>query len=428
MSRRRRAVAARSLRPTGDRVLTRPFVTLVLAMFTATMGIGIVAPVLPVHAQSLGATGPQIALTFSAFAITQILLSPFAGRLGDRYGRKPFILIGLATYVVAAVGWLLTSDIWVAIGLRALSGVGSALVFSLSSAVIGDLTPRGSEGRYMGVYGLFDFLGFGIGPLVSGVVRDRYGFDAVFIVMAGLMVAAIVVIAVLLPSVVRRSSEGDGEPASASAQPPEPAPWGVILRNPLMQGLFAIGLGYSIAFGAGFSFLAIYLEAEIAATATMVGVVLAGQEFTAGLLQPIFGRFADTASRRLMIITGAVMAALGYLAFAATNDYMILVVAFPLGAGVGSAIQGVASRAVTVELGRRLGMATVMSMNSMSFGIGVMVGSLGGGVIADVFDTRAVFIAASASLLVGAIVFQQRTAGRRLRGVELPEQASGGAG
>ncbi len=408
-------------------MLTRPFVTLVLAMFTATMGIGIVAPVLPVHAQSLGATGPQIALTFSAFAITQILLSPFAGRLGDRYGRKPFILIGLATYVVAAVGWLITSDIWVAIGLRALSGVGSALVFSLSSAVIGDLTPRGSEGRYMGVYGLFDFLGFGLGPLVSGVVRDRYGFDAVFIVMAGLMVMAIVVIAVLLPSVVRRSNgEGNGE--AASTELPEPAPWGVILRNPLMQGLFAVGLGYSIAFGAGFSFLAIYLEAEIAATATMVGVVLAGQEFTAGLLQPIFGRFADSASRRLMIITGAVMAALGYLAFAATNDYMILVVAFPLGAGVGSAIQGVASRAVTVELGRRLGMATVMSMNSMSFGVGVMIGSLGGGVIADVFDTRAVFIAASASLLVGALVFQQRTAGRRLRGVELPERASGGAG
>ncbi|MEE8337283.1 MAG: MFS transporter [Dehalococcoidia bacterium] len=408
-------------------MLTRPFVTLVLAMFTATMGIGIVAPVLPVHAQSLGATGPQIALTFSAFAITQILLSPFAGRLGDRYGRKPFILIGLATYVVAAIGWLITSDIWVAIGLRALSGVGSALVFSLSSAVIGDLTPRGSEGRYMGVYGLFDFLGFGLGPLVSGVVRDRYGFDAVFIVMAGLMVMAIVVIAVLLPSVVRRSNgEGNGE--AASTELPEPAPWGVILRNPLMQGLFAVGLGYSIAFGAGFSFLAIYLEAEIAATATMVGVVLAGQEFTAGLLQPIFGRFADSASRRLMIITGAVMAALGYLAFAATNDYMILVVAFPLGAGVGSAIQGVASRAVTVELGRRLGMATVMSMNSMSFGVGVMIGSLGGGVIADVFDTRAVFIAASASLLVGALVFQQRTAGRRLRGVELPERASGGAG
>ena len=344
-------------------MLSRPFVTLVLAMFTATMGIGIVAPVLPVHARSLGATGPQIALTFSAFAITQILISPFAGRLGDRYGRKPFILIGLSTYLIAAVGWLLTTDIWVAISLRALSGIGSALVFSLSSAYIGDLTPSGSEGRYMGVYGLFDFLGFGLGPLISGVVRDRYGFDAVFIVMAGLLVVSMVVIAILLPGVLRSrdrpSSEGDSGLASARAR--DPAPWGVILRHPLVQGLFAVGLGYSIAFGAGFSFLAIYLEGEIRATATMVGFVLAGQEFTAGLLQPLFGRFADIVSRRLMILGGTVMVATGYATFALTNEYAVLVVAFALGAGVGSAIQGVASRAVAVEVGRGLGMATVMA-------------------------------------------------------------------
>ena len=407
-------------------MLSRPFVTLVLAMFTATMGIGIVAPVLPVHARSLGATGPQIALTFSAFAITQILISPFAGRLGDRYGRKPFILIGLSTYLIAAVGWLLTTDIWVAISLRALSGIGSALVFSLSSAYIGDLTPSGSEGRYMGVYGLFDFLGFGLGPLISGVVRDRYGFDAVFIVMAGLLVVSMVVIAILLPGVLRSrdrpSSEGDSGLASARAR--DPAPWGVILRHPLVQGLFAVGLGYSIAFGAGFSFLAIYLEGEIRATATMVGFVLAGQEFTAGLLQPLFGRFADIVSRRLMILGGTVMVATGYATFALTNEYAVLVVAFALGAGVGSAIKGVASRAVAVEVGRGLGMATVMSLNSMSFGVGVMVGSLGGGVIADAFDTRAVFVAASASLFVSALVFQQRTAGRRLRGVEQPREAS----
>ena len=129
-----------------------------------------------------------------------------------------------------------------------------------------------------------------------------------------------------------------------------------------------------------------------------------------------------------MILGGIVMVAAGYATFAFTNEYAILVVAFPLGAGVGSAIQGVASRSVTVEVGRGLGMATVMSLNSMSFGVGVMVGSLGGGVIADAFDTRAVFVAASASLLVSALVFQQRTAGRRLRGVEQPGRGSAAGG
>jgi MFS family permease len=129
-----------------------------------------------------------------------------------------------------------------------------------------------------------------------------------------------------------------------------------------------------------------------------------------------------------MILGGIVMVAAGYATFALTDQYAILVVAFALGAGVGSAIQGVAARSVAVEVGRGLGMATVMSLNSMSFGVGVMIGSLGGGVIADLFDTRAVFVAASASLLVSALVFQQRTAGRRLRGVEQPKEARAAGG
>jgi MFS family permease len=389
-------------------------------MFAATMGIGVVAPVLPVHARSLGATGPQVALTFSAFAATQVLISPFAGRLGDRFGRKPFILLGLATYLVAAIGWLLTTDIWVAITLRVLSGVGSALVFSLASAYIGDLTPRGHEGRYMGVYGLFDFLGFGAGPLVSGLLRDQWGFDAVFMFMAALIAAALLVIVVLLPVrvtrvTVDRGGDTAGEPDAAD--PPVVAPWSEVLRHPVLQGLFAVGLGYSVAFGAGFSFLAVYLESEIRATATMVGVVLAGQEFTAGLLQPVFGRVADRVSRRLMILVGVVMVSAGYATFAVTNEYLPLALAFTLGAGLGSAIQGVASRALAVEVGRELGMATVMSLNSMSFGLGVLVGSLGGGVLADVWGERSVFIAAAGALLLSAAIFQALTARRALSAV-----------
>jgi MFS family permease len=190
-----------------------------------------------------------------------------------------------------------------------------------------------------------------------------------------------------------------------------------VLRHPVLQGLFVVGLGYSVAFGAGFSFLAVYLESEIRATATMVGVVLAGQEFTAGLLQPLFGRVADRVSRRLMILGGVVMVAAGYATFAVTNEYLVLAIAFALGAGLGSAIQGVASRAVAVEVGREIGMATVMSLNSMSFGLGVLVGSLGGGVLADISGEHSVFIGASAALLLSAAAFQALTARRSLSAV-----------
>ncbi len=156
-------------------MLSRPFIVLAVATFAASMGIGMVAPILPVYAEALGASGPLVALTFAAFAITQIFISPFAGRIADRYGRKPFIVAGASTYIVASLGWLFVEDIYAVIAFRALTGVGSALIFSLASAYIGDLTPAGEEGRWMGTFGVFDFLGFGVGPIVSGVVRDQWG-------------------------------------------------------------------------------------------------------------------------------------------------------------------------------------------------------------------------------------------------------------
>lgn len=394
-------------------MLSRPFLVLAVAIFAASMGIGMVAPVLPVHAEALGASGPLVALTFAAFAITQVFVSPFAGRIADRYGRKPFIVAGAATYIAASLGWLLIDDIYAVIAFRALTGVGSALIFSLASAYVGDLTPPGQEGRWMGTFGLFDFLGFGVGPVVSGVVRDQWGFDAVFISMTVLMSTSLVTIALLLPPRARRSGiSAEAAAAEDAAGPRPPPPWSVVLGHPVVQGLLGAAIGHSIAFGAAFSFLAIYLEREIMATATMVGFVLAGQEMLGGLLQPVFGRVADRASRRVMVGVGVTLMIVGYITVALSTAYFVIWLAFVAGAGLGAAIQGVAQRAVQVSVGRELGMATVMSLGSTGFAAGVLIGSLAGGVVNDAIGTEAVFIFAAAALLGGGLIFIWRTAGQ----------------
>jgi MFS family permease len=281
--------------------------------------------------------------------------------------------VGASTYIVASLGWLLVEDIYAVIAFRALTGVGSALIFSLANAYIGDLTPRGQEGRWMGTFGVFDFLGFGVGPIVSGVVRDQWGFDAVFISMTVLMTASLVTIALMLPRRVRPATIGPREGGAGAGPPPQP-PWTVVLGHPVVQGLFGAAVGHSIAFGAAFSFLAIYLEREILATATMVGFVLAGQEVIGGLLQPVFGRVADRSNRRIMVAVGVTLMAIGYITVTLSTSYIVIWLAFVGGAGLGAAIQGVAQRSVQVAVGRELGMATVMSLGSTGFAAGVLIG------------------------------------------------------
>lgn len=390
-------------------MFTPTVITLAIAMFSATLGVGIVAPVLPVRAEELGASGAEVGLTFSAFAITQLFVSPFTGRIADRYGRKQFILLGIATYVVAALGWRETGSIEVVIALRALTGIGSGLVFSLVLSYIGDLAPPGQEGRYMGVFGVFEFLGFGLGPVISGVIRDLAGFDAVFLAMAGMLTTSGLVILVFLPwtTVTRDNESPDGEKAG----PKQLAPWGEVLGDRVLQALFAQRVGFSFAFGSAFSFLAIYLEDEIGATATMVGFVLAGQELLGGLLQPAFGPIADRYNRRLLVTIGGVVVAAGYVTMALTTEYFLILAAFVGGAGLGTALMGVSSMAIQVDVGRRLGMATTMSFASTGFAAGVLIGSLAAGVIADSAGTQYVFLTAAGAVLLGTAIFLLRTLG-----------------
>jgi len=389
-------------------VLSRPFLVLALAMFSATLGIGMVTPILPVYARSLGASGTAVGLTFSSFALTQVFISPFSGRLADRYGRKPFLVGGLATYVVAALGWGLTSDVGSAIFFRAVTGVGSAFIFAMSHAYIGDLAPRGREGRYMGTFGIFDFLGFGAGPIVAGVIRDLTDLKTTFFAMGLLFVFSTGIVALLLPPRARPASGGAGEGERAVPF----APWRWILLNPYVQSLFTVRASLAFSMGASFSFIAVYLEEDLLATATMVGLLLAAQQITGGLLQPAIGAIADRAGRRQLVAIGVLMVAAGYSTIWATDRYTVILAGFVIGVGIGGALVNVSAAALQVDLGRRLGMATVMSMQSMAFATGVLLGSLGGGFIVELTDVATVFLVAGGALIAGAIFFLLRTAGR----------------
>src|SRR5688572_30234360 len=125
------------------------------------MGISMVSPLLPVYAEELGAEGMLLGLTFSSFAVVQAIAGPITGRMSDRYPRKPFIVFGLIVYMIAALGYLSAGNVWQVIGFRAFSGIGTSMIFSVARAYVGDLTPIGREGRWMGVFATADIIGFG---------------------------------------------------------------------------------------------------------------------------------------------------------------------------------------------------------------------------------------------------------------------------
>ena len=392
---------------------SRPFIALYIAVFVATMGISMVSPLLPVYAKELGASGVWLGLTFSAFAIVQAGFGPFAGRLSDRYGRKPFIMLGLLIYCAAALGYLTAQSFYQVIAFRAFSGFGTSLVFSVARAYVGDMTPRGHEGRWLGVFATADIIGFGTGPLVAGIFRQTLGFDSVFIAMATLLGTSAFILLVWLP----RHSPLEVQHRAGTATRTATVPFATALKDRLVVAVTANQAMMSLSSGASFSFLALRLEDGLGATPIAIGLAFATQDLTGGVAQPLFGRFADRYNRRMLVTVGLLVSALFTSVLGYAPSYAVVVVLLFLMGG-SHALSGVAIGAVQVVAGRRSGMGTVLGIGSASNGAGIVIGSIAGGLLVDAYGIGAAFLLGGVIMAFGAMVFLALT-----RGLETSEPA-----
>jgi MFS family permease len=182
----------------GDRLVTRPFVTLVaagLAFFTAG------STVLPVASQfaegPLDATTVGVGIAIGAFAIGSLLLRPVVGWGSDRFGRRPLLVFG-ALLSIAALGLhLFVDSLPMFVVARAMLGAAEAFFFVSLLAAASDLAPPGRNGEAFNLASLALYIGLALGPPIGETVLDASGFDAVWIVAAGLtVVAAILSLAV----------------------------------------------------------------------------------------------------------------------------------------------------------------------------------------------------------------------------------------
>lgn len=391
------AVRSGSLTP----VRSRPFLTLYFAVFVATMGISMVSPLLPVYAEELGAQGIWIGLTFSIFAVTQTIVSPFAGGWSDRYGRKPFIVLGLLIYLAAAIGYVSADTFLQVLAFRALSGGGTSLIFSVARAYIGDLVPEGEEGRWFGFFATADIVGFGIGPLLAGVLRETWGFDSVFVGMGLLMAASATIVALLLPP-HREADRQGGRQATGLAS------FGA-LRDRLVLALTLIMMLVSLTFGSTFSFLAVRLEG-IGLGPVIIGVAFAMESVASGISQPFFGRLADRADRRVLVAGGLVFSSvmLAGLGFAEAVPVLLLLL---FGMGLGTGVTMVSTGAMQVVAGRRAGMGAVIGLGAAGNGIGVVFGSVAGGALVEVAGISAPFVFGGVVMLLGMVLVVWLTRG-----------------
>jgi len=150
------------------------------------IGFGIVIPILPFMAPQLGADKMDIAFLIVAYAVCGGLCGPYWGRLSDRLGRKPVMMICLAGAAVSYVMLGLSTELWMIYCARAFAGL-MAGNFGVVSAMIADLTTPANRARGMGMLGAAFGMGLVIGPVLGGLLSGPDNTFTVPCIVAGLM-------------------------------------------------------------------------------------------------------------------------------------------------------------------------------------------------------------------------------------------------
>ena len=374
-------------------MIKKIFPILALSMFTSILGIGIIVPFLSLYATDMGASGIWLGMIFTGYGLASTIISPFAGRLSDRRGRKRFLMLGLFIYSLSSLGYIYAVNAPQLALVRLIQGAAGGMIFPVALAYVGDISPEGEEGKWMGYATAAFFSGFGFGPLMGGVLTEHYGMTIAFAIMGGLNMVAALLITFWLPEIGQRKVSAGESPSFR-----EMATSGII------RGIFSFRFTQAMGRGAFMVFLPIFAAIYIGLTPTLVGVLISVHVFGMSLLAPFAGHIADRYNRKTLVVLSSVtyLLSLGLIPLAHSFWFLFGLCIFQ---GIASSLSMTASQALIVEEGRKFGMGSTMALPMMAMGIGIVIGPLASGALADYVSISSVFYFAAGIGLVGTGLF-----------------------
>ncbi|MCR5875100.1 MFS transporter [Phenylobacterium sp. J426] len=371
---------------------------MLLLVFLSLIGFGVVIPLLPFFAEVFEAEAWQVALLFSVFSAGQFLGELTWGRLSDRIGRRPVLLITIVGSALGYIGLAFAPGIWVAVAARAFAGFFSGNMSAIQGYIVDVSPPERLAGR-LGLVGSAFGVGFVVGPAIGGLLArpelGAAGFRPPLLLAAGACGLAVVGILAFV-----REFRTPGAAAGPRRNPLEGLK--EVAGHPVLTLVFGTIFFGFFASSALWSVLGLWMDARFHWGPREVGFVMAMTGIAAALTQ---GMVAGVMVRRLgqgpTIAVGLVAAAVTTCAMAASPWgwlAAVLLVASVVGhAAWQPAAMAIASQSTTSDRqGAVLGAATASGSLSR------VLGPLLGGVLFSKIGPWAPVFAAGLFMLPGA--------------------------
>jgi MFS family permease len=382
--------------PRATRVLALVFVT----VFLDLIGFGIVIPLMPFYVQSMGGSALTVGILLSCFAGTQFLATPYLGRLSDRVGRRPVILISLAGNVASMVLFAFATKAMLLPLLFLSRIIAGATAGNLSAcqAAIADVTQGASRAKGMGRLGAGIGLGIALGPWIGGVLSARYGAWAPPLGAAGMALADLVAAFFLMPETrAPHALDADGN----SVAPPKVS-LVTVFREPrlvFVLALFFFTFLYMTNLQVALALLTNY---RFGWTESQVGNVFFGMGIVMLIVQGLLiGPIAKHFRELHVVLVGAVLSGTGLVMIAITHSVPVLIVGLLLlGLGLGVTQPLLASIAARYAGSENRG--ALLGYSQSSGGLARSVGPTLAGLLYNGISPGAPFIGGAIS---AAIVF-----------------------
>ena len=367
------------------------------------IGFGIVVPILGRYAERFGASGIEVGLLVAAFSAAQFVFSPVLGRLSDRIGRKPVLLLSLfgtalGSFITGAAGAL-----WVLFVGRIIDGASGASV-AVAQGAVTDLAPPAERPRLLGLLGAAFGVGFVVGPAIGGLAS--LGGPHVPFFVAGTVALVNGVIAIRRLPETHRPGAGSDAPAAVATVG---AAAGTRIWTLALVGFIAI-----CAFSGFEATFALFANARFGLAEGGVALVFLGVGLLLVLVQtrlvaPVSARFGPLGALQLGLGLNAV--GLGLLSI--TRSWLLLVPALAcLTIGQGISIPNLTAAVADRAPDERRGEALGFQQRWQAFGR--IVGPIVAGVLFEQVGVSAPYVAGAALALVALSVLSRARAHRTL--------------
>lgn len=366
---------------------------LLMNLFIAFLGIGLVIPVLPTIMNELSISGKVVGYMVAAFAITQLIVSPISGRWVDKFGRKIMIVIGLFIFGFSEFLFGIGKTVEILFLSRILGGMSAAFIMPAVTAFIADITTMDTRPKALGFMSAAISTGFIIGPGIGGFLAE-ISTRLPFFTASALGAVAAILSLILLTEPERQQEQGQNEQGEKSG----------IARIFVPKYFIAFIIIFVFSFGlsAFESLFSLFVDHKFAFTPTDIAIAITGGAIVGAIGQvvifdPLTRKLGEIGVIRYCLILSAVLT---FLMTTVHSYFNILLVTFVIFVGF-----DLMRPAVTSYLSKIAGneQGFVGGMNSMFTSIGNIFGPIIGGMLFDI-DLNYPYYFATIVLVIGFVL------------------------